>query len=166
MKNVKFASLIFISINILMLYGCSATGPKFQQFDEPNKESALVYFYRPSKFLGGGTTINIMEKVEPGKENDKSNFNGISTVGKLRNNSYFKVEISPSEHKFTTNWIFDPIIISMNPNEIYCIKTEPTFSSHFFSSHPPLKLITKEICNEEIKNTKQMTEKDLGNFFY
>jgi len=166
MKNVKFASLIFISINILMLYGCSATGPKFQQFDEPNKESALVYFYRPSKFLGGGTTINIMEKVEPGKENDKSNFSGISTVGKLRNNSYFKVEISPSEHKFTTNWMFDPIIISMNPNEIYCIKAERTFASYFFSSYTPIKLITKETCNEEIKNTKQMTEKDLGDSFY
>lgn len=166
MRNIKFASLIFIYINILMLYGCSTTGPKFQQFDEPNKESALVYFYRPSTFFGRGTTVNIMEEVEPGKENDKSNYSGISTVGKLKNNTYFKVEISPSEHKFTTNWMFDPIIINMNQNEIYCIKAERTVSSFFLSSYTPMKLVAKEICNEEIKDTNQMTDKDLGEYFY
>lgn len=163
---IKYFYTFFIITLILTLNGCSASGHHFEQFETPEKNYASVYFYRPEKFIGGAVPINIMEDINSADPNKKKFMAGIITIGKLRNNSYFNIKTIPGEHKFTTNWFFNPFIFRLNANQVYCIKTEHTLISHFFSSRPPLKLIPKEVCEKEIKKTKLMTEEDMNNFFY
>ncbi|MCF6219433.1 MAG: DUF2846 domain-containing protein [Gammaproteobacteria bacterium] len=160
MKNNNWTATLLVITSTLV--GCSASGPKFVKFNSPSDELASVYFYRPSQFVGSATSINIMEHVEPGKENDDSNFEGISVVGKLRSNSYFRRDMTAGEHKFTTNWMFDPLIITLYPGRTYCFKTEAVF----LNPHPPLNLVDNEKCQREIMNTDFMTEDDINSILY
>ena len=52
MKRHQFIIIILFCI---LLNGCSATGPVYQPADKPQGDMALVYFYRPSNFIWGGT---------------------------------------------------------------------------------------------------------------
>ena len=51
MHNVTKIIFLFF---ILVLQGCAARGPLFQEAPQPEASKALVYIYRPGSFMLGG----------------------------------------------------------------------------------------------------------------
>jgi len=44
---------LFIVVCVVLLSGCVATGPIYQNAPDPKESDALIYIYRPSSFAGG-----------------------------------------------------------------------------------------------------------------
>ncbi|MEN8108478.1 MAG: hypothetical protein ABFS22_10785 [Pseudomonadota bacterium] len=61
MKRFNLHGLITLVIAAFMviLSGCSATGPVYQQVGSVPEGEALVYIYRPGKFMGGGVVFDV-----------------------------------------------------------------------------------------------------------
>ncbi len=161
-KN-KINIFILLGISILSMSGCSATGMKFQEIKHPNKNDALVYFYRPDAFVGGGMSFNVMHI------DTNSTATGLDSVieyWKLRNNSYTEVYLKPGKYALSTNWMYEAEEFSFNANKVYCIKMNVTFTSSTFSKHPSLVFVNPTVCKEELKGTQMMTKEDQENVMY
>ena len=90
MKKLFSIALIIFS---LALCSCAAM-PSYndvriqpQEFPEPVQDKALVYFYRESRFMGGGVTYFVEEDG--------------TRIGALFSGSYFYCFTDPGEHTFS-----------------------------------------------------------------
>ena len=80
------------------LSGCSVHGPLYQPLDQPNKDSSILYIYRPSAFCLGLNTPDL-------------SVNGIKVV-KLANNGYTAIVTQSGKYRITVGAIdnfFRPI---------------------------------------------------------
>ncbi|WP_445358579.1 DUF2846 domain-containing protein [Microbulbifer sp. ANSA005] len=73
-----------VAFFVILLSGCTATGPVFEKVAEPNGSKAIAYFFRQAAFYGSGTCPDLVI-------NDKE-------VGCLKNGGFFEVELDPGEH--------------------------------------------------------------------
>jgi len=157
----KIIKLAIAGLSVLILSGCSAKGPQFSAFQKTSKqEESIVYFYRPDTMLNILTTTGVFETDSPDINYEK-NMWGSKTIGKLRNNSFFKYKFKPGKHKFTDNMFKSPIEIDLKPNDYTCVKVKMR----------PLGLnsimeVDKTTCEKEIKTTLEMTKEDLENDLY
>jgi hypothetical protein len=71
----------------LGLFGCAASGPKFQEAASPASGQALIYIYRPGKFMGGGVAFDVHEGK---KEADHA-------ITTLQSGGYFPYYAPPGE---------------------------------------------------------------------
>jgi hypothetical protein len=59
---------LFMLFSLLLMLGCSASGPKFTKLDVVKQDNALIYVYRPSAFVNGGMApyvyINYIKKLK------------------------------------------------------------------------------------------------------
>ena len=54
---------IFIGLT-MMLAACSSLGSKFDKLETPSADEAIIYYYRPSRFVGGGVFYDVNENGE------------------------------------------------------------------------------------------------------
>lgn len=104
-------------ISLLTSIGCSATGPKFTNIVEPVNDNAVAYVFRPWKYVAGATYPVILV-------NNQDEY-------KLKNGSYFRIELPPGNHNFSIKDRFDwvswktwkkqEIELNMRANGIYYI---------------------------------------------
>ena len=83
---------VFSVLAVLILVGCTATGPKFSDHNaglKPEPGKALVYVYRLDQFRGGGVTSPFLDN---GKQ-----------VGILNAGGYITFQTDPGEHEFRTD---------------------------------------------------------------
>lgn len=184
--------IFILAITVLGLTGCGATGKKFQALEGAENNKSIVYFYRADQFGGSWRTINVMEvkassmaklneeskattevKNDFSEDEEKNDYDentigsdDIDQVGKLRNNSYHKKEFEPGLHYFTTNWLYDPEEFHLEPNDYICIRADMEYFKMAFGSYAPLTKIDKQLCTDEIKDTRELTAEDEGNIFY
>ncbi|MEA2017832.1 MAG: hypothetical protein U9N59_05230 [Campylobacterota bacterium] len=157
----KIITLALTGAAILVMSGCSAKGPQFSTFQKIAKqEESIVYFYRPDSVLNIIDTTGVFEIDSP-DINYKKNMWDSKTIGKLRNNSFFKYKFKPGKHKFTDNMFKSPIEINLKPNDYTCVKVKMGLFG--FNS---ISEIDKYTCEKEIKTTLKMTKEDLANDFY
>lgn len=161
-KN-KINIFILLGISIFSMSGCSATGMKFKEIKHPNQNDALVYFYRPDTFVGGGIPFNVMHIDTNSTE---TGFDSVIEYWKLRNNSYTEVYLKPGKYALSTNWMYKPKEYSFNANKVYCIKMNVTFASSQFSKHPSLLLVDPAVCKKELQGTRKMTKEDQESVMY
>ena len=85
---------LLITAALAFLSSCGAGGAKFSGLEKPAKDTAQVYFYRPSSFLQSGNYPNIII-------NDKK-------IGELKTGGYLKVVLPEGEHTawFTGDNVF------------------------------------------------------------
>ncbi len=115
----KVAFLVFAAF----VAGCAATGPQFQPVQYVEPETALVYLYRPSQFVGGGITPPVF--VDNVKQFE------------LPNNGYAEMRLSPGKHVIETRkdsniFISDAVgsvELEVEAGETYYIKWLPSMSN-------------------------------------
>ena len=157
----KIITTTLAGATVLVISGCSAKGPKFSTFEKVStKKESIVYFYRTDSIINGLRTTGIFEIDSP-DINYKKNMWDSKTIGKLRNNSFFKYKFKPGKHKFTDNMFKSPIEINLKPNDYTCIKVK--MGLFMFNS---IFEVDKDTCKKEIKTTLEMTKEDLANDLY
>lgn len=65
---MKFMLLVTLTASALLVGGCSTiptSNPPFTGIEAPQQDTALVYFYRPKNFTGGGVRINVQVGETP-----------------------------------------------------------------------------------------------------
>jgi len=79
-------SLVFV-IYLVLISGCSATGPVYKKVDTIPEGQALVYIYRPGKFMGGGVVFDV----------HSGNIEDETEIVELRSGGYFPYFTQPGE---------------------------------------------------------------------
>jgi len=154
----KIVALVISGVSVLIMSGCSAKGEKFSTFQKTTtQEESIVYFYRPDSMLNITKTTGVFEIDSP-DINHKKNMWDSKTIGKLRNNSFFKYKFKSGKHKFTDNMLKSPIEIDLKPNDYICVKVK--MGLLMFNT---IMEVDKNTCEKEIKTTLEMTKEDLEN---
>lgn len=104
---------IFPLFALLFFSGCANTGARFDPANleiAPN-DKALVYFFRPSAFQGGGTSFDIIA-------------NGVR-IGSLDNGAYLKRVLPPDTYKIHSDTLAIDRISTFvfEPGKIYFIRS-------------------------------------------
>ncbi len=87
---------IYIVFCLIVLSGCSASGPKFNGLVSDREGVANVYIYRPDSLTAGGRTAYFYMNEKP--------------VAEISNNGYTLLEVAPGNHSFKQNfgyWLGD-----------------------------------------------------------
>lgn len=82
--HVPLRHLILLGFAPLFLFGCAATGPKFQEVTKLNSDSAEIVVYRPDRFVRGGVSYYV-------------NLDG-SEVATLRNAGFVSLPTAAGTH--------------------------------------------------------------------
>ena len=115
----------------------------------PDKNSAVVTFYRPKAFVGGGASFYIQENGE--------------NIGGLRNGTYFSVRTTPGRHTYTAETSVadkDAITITAKSNTTSYI--EATVSMGVWMGEPHLKEVSDATAKPEIQKLKYIELKPVG----
>ncbi|WP_164718210.1 DUF2846 domain-containing protein [Colwellia sp. Arc7-635] len=95
--------VLFLIICTLIFSGCSASGERFNGFENTALNKSSLYIYRPSKFFQGGTWPTVFID---GQEKFS-----------LKNSGYVFSQLEPGEHEikigstsFLDNWIFGDVV--------------------------------------------------------
>ena len=75
---------LFIVVTLTLLSGCGAGGAKFSGLENPAKDMAQVYIYRPSAFVQSG---NFPDVALDGKE-----------IGQLKNGGFLRFNAPAGKH--------------------------------------------------------------------
>lgn len=143
-----------ISIFVMLLSACSATGPVFSPASPPNQDQALLYFYRPDAHALSARTLDVKLDAEPWVS--------------LSNNSYAAKYVLPGKHTITTQWsqwlldnskLQEPLQISMlmQAGKAYYIRlnSSATLTSYNVTTiRWQLSVVPESEANSQIANTK------------
>ena len=134
MKKLCMATVLSTG---LLLMGCSSSlGEQFTELEKPSEGKAMVYFYRPSKFLGGGVNYNVQD--------------GDKFVTEMRNGGYYPYLTETGEKKFWAKTeATDEVLITLEKNKTYFVKGSIGWGA--FVGHPKLSLVSKSIALPELK---------------
>ena len=144
MFNMK--KILFVCF-MLFLTGCTSLGEQFNEL-QPNKPGkALVYFYRPSQFLGfgGGMTYDI-------HEND-------STITPLCSGGYNYYYTTPGNKTYWAKTeARDEISLNVESGKTYFVKGKMGIG--FIVGHPKLSQVDQETAMEEMKECRIILKDD------
>lgn len=136
-------SLLRLSVvlaGIILLSGCATLGPAYQKADKGPDNTGLVYFYRPSGFVGGGVAYDI-----------KTEDNNVVTT--LHNGGYFPYYAKQGEREFWARTESrSSVTIDVKPGSVHFVKG--TVGVGFFVGRPHLIVVPNEIAEKEIVECK------------
>lgn len=119
--------------------GCATLGPVFSKIDKIPDNVGLVYFYRPSSFIGGGVTYDI--KL------------GETVITTLRNGGYFPYLSSPGEKEFWARTeSTSSVTVEVKTGQSYYIKG--TVGVGFLVGRPHLMVVAPDVAEKEIVETQ------------
>lgn len=132
-RLAAFAGLLFLS-------ACATLGPPYQKAGKGPDNTALVYFYRPSGFVGGAVAYDI-----------KTEDNNVVTT--LHSGGYFPYYSKPGEHEFWARTeARSSVTLDVKPGEVYFVKG--TVGVGFFVGRPHLIVISNDVGEKEITECK------------
>lgn len=89
----------------------AAAPPAVPSATAPDSGKAMVIFYRPSRFVGGGVGFIVRE--------------GTTELGKLRSGKYFTLQVAPGKHTYVVHSeVKDELTIDADAGETYYIEGE------------------------------------------
>lgn len=133
---MKILFLIFL----LSMMGCANTGPKFNEsIESTSSDKATVFFYRPSRFVGGGLSVPVLANKKE--------------IGKLDNNSYFKIILVPDKYQIHSQTQLIDRISTMVflPGEVYFVRA--FVDQGMWVSSMRFEQVHKDDAYPEIKKT-------------
>lgn len=111
-----------VVLTVLLLGGCSASGPVFQPPAPPaNSATATLHVFRPDRFVAGGISYTLY-------------IDGREFVS-LPNNGFTRIDTDPGSHTIRIariNFLFaltfsDPLALRLDGGETYYVKLHPGF---------------------------------------
>jgi len=135
LKGMKYLFLL----SLLLLTGCASLGPVYSKVDKIPDNAGLVYFYRPSSFVGGGVSYDIK--------------NGDTVITTLYNGGYYPYFSAPGEKEFWAKTESkSSITLDVKTGQTYYVKGEVGVG--FFVGRPHLMVVAPEIAEKEIEDCK------------
>lgn len=139
LKNMKYLFLLLL----LLVTGCASLGPVYSKVDKIPDNAGLVYFYRPSSFVGGGVSYDIK--------------NGDTVIATLYNGGYYPYFSTPGEKEFWAKTESkSSITLDVKTGQTYYIKGEVGVG--FLVGRPHLMVVAPEIAEKEIADCKLIPE--------
>lgn len=159
---MKFAAWLIAIVSVL-LSGCSATGPVFQERADTPTDSAVIYVYRPDALVNSGGYPNLF-------------INGVDQ-GPLYNNGYIPVDVKAGTVSIVlkgdwTKWgTYEPIGIQLNAiekrkyyvrfgNQLGAFIVLP--SAYFASTNIAIQEVSEQFGANEITKTKLCVDSSKG----
>lgn len=134
MKRALFTMLFVVSLT-----ACGSLGHKFDGKISPNKDEAVVYFYRPSKFIGGGVYYDV-------KENNQ-------IITTLYNGGYYPHKTSQGTKYYTAKTEgSDEISFPVEKGKIYFVRGKVKMG--VLIGRPSLKLVPEDKALQEIQDCR------------
>jgi len=131
--NYSFFLLLFF------VTGCASLGPVYSKVDKIPDNSGLVYFYRPSSFVGGGVSYDIK--------------NGDTVITTLYNGGYYPYYSAPGEKEFWAQTESkSSITLDVKTGQTYYVKGEVGVG--FLVGRPHLMVVASEVAEKEIVECK------------
>ena len=130
-----------INCFILMsfLSGCGSLGKKFENTILPPKDEALIYYYRPSHFVGSAISYDVKENGE--------------IITTLYNGGYYPHITKAGEKTSTAETeATEAIYFSAEKGKTYYVRGGVDMGA--FVGRPSLKLIPPEQAQEEIQDCR------------
>ncbi len=120
----------------LVMTGCAGLQRhKSKPMPTPAKGEGLVYFFRPSSFLGGAAQVQITDDG--------------TTVGALQSGTYFYEQVTPGPHRFgASTEATNTIAVNIEAAKTYYI--EASMSMGFLLAHGHLKVVDASVGHEEL----------------
>lgn len=131
---------------ILALCSCANLGEKFSP-QQPNSDEAIVYFYRPWKYVGGATSPDIQE-------------NG-SKIITMYNGGYYPHHTTTGSHTYTVESLenTDSVTLDIHSGKEYYVSSGVNWG--MISGRYNIKFVTdRNRALSEIQECKLITKKD------
>lgn len=131
---------IFLTISFLyLLPACGSLGHKFDGLQTPNPNEALIYYYRPSKFIGSGIFYDV-----------KENGNIVTT---LYNGGYYPHRTTAG-HKLVTakTETAEEISFPVEKGQTYFVRGKVHMG--IIAGRPAMKLIPKDKALKELQDCR------------
>ena len=133
--------IIFCLFALNILCGCSAPlGAKFEPITTLSDET-LIYYYRPSRFLGSGVHYTVEENGKP--------------VTKLYNGGYYPALTTPGQKTIKAG--SSTVSFFAERGRTYFIRGKEHMG--LFIYHPSIKLVPNSKAWREIQNCRIIEEK-------
>lgn len=144
MKRIWLKGMNYLFLlPLLLVTGCASLGPVYSRVDKVPDNAGLVYFYRPSSFVGGGVSYDIK--------------NGDTVITTLYNGGYYPYFSAPGEKEFWAKTESkSSITLDVKPGQTYYVKGEVGVG--FLVGRPHLMVVAPEIAEKEIVDCKLITD--------
>jgi len=141
-------------LSLILLSGCSASGPMYKPSEISSDKNAMIYVYRPSQFVNGGGYPEI-------KINNKS-------IGPLKNGGYLYKEVEAGKYTVLSegnimNWNFPdinvPVILKQGETAYLRLLSSASTSAIvgsmvYMGRDSNLHLVKPEHAKQEIKTMR------------
>jgi Protein of unknown function (DUF2846) len=140
MKSCWRASSNYLLLSsFLLVTGCASLGPVYSKADKIPDNAGLVYFYRPSSFIGGGVSYDVKT--------------GETVITPLYNGGYYPYFSAPGEKEFWAQTESkSSVTLDVKTGQTYYIKGEVGVG--FLVGRPHLMVVAPEIAEKEIADCK------------
>ena len=130
---MKIISSLFA---LLILSACAG---QFQGLEQPNKDEALVYYYRPWKYIGAALPLDIIENGTP--------------IASLGVNEYKVHRTTPGDKTASTKTVgeYDYLPFTAKKGESYFVRAERSFCLNILGC-VQINLVPKEKALAEIRS--------------
>lgn len=147
MKLIRTLGLLVMGLLLSALYGCASLGDAFQPVANVPADKALVYIYRPNKFVGGGAYYTV-------RANDKP-------ITKLYNGGYYPYIANPGELQISAKTeSTSSVTLDLRPGDIQYVKG--MIGVGFLMGRPNLTLVDAAVGGAEIKECKLIPEQNFS----
>jgi len=124
---------------MVMLGACSNLGQQFDGLEKPKEDEALIYYYRPNKFLGGGVYYDIRENNQ--------------TVTTLYNGGYYPHFTSAGEKNIEASTeSTEELCFTAEKGKTYFVRGKVNMG--ILIGRPSLKVVPEEIALKEIQECR------------
>ncbi|MFO1394000.1 MAG: DUF2846 domain-containing protein [Steroidobacteraceae bacterium] len=132
---MRVLTRLCMTLPVLLLAACAATGPRFESEAAPPEGRATVYIYREAGFVGSGVVYTVSA-------------NGVE-IAALPAGGYFVYHAAPGEVEFSAKTeAKTSVTIDAKAGEAYYIKG--TIGVGFFVGHPHLTVVPNDVGAKEI----------------
>lgn len=133
MKNIILVSFV------VLLSACGSLGNKFDGLQKPAPDEVLIYYYRPSKFIGGGVYYDVEE-----------NKNVVTT---LYNGGYYSHRTTPGEkHVEASTEGKSELFFTAEKGKTYFVRGKVDVG--ILMGRPSLKLVPEEKALKELEECR------------
>lgn len=84
-KSLQLSLGLGLVASSILFSGCASATAPFSEFKTPKNNEAVLYIYRPSKFVGGGMDYTISNKTTN------------EVLGELENGTYLENSVKPGK---------------------------------------------------------------------
>ena len=144
MKNTRIAVLMMIVVTAL-ISGCASLGPKFESVSVIPDSQAVIYIYRPSRFVGGA--------VKP------SVYDGDKVITELVSGGYYPYFVNPGKVElWSKTESKSSVELVAEKGRTYFVRG--TIGMGVFVGRPHLEVVPEKVGMEEIKECKRVMDSE------